>query len=331
MNIKDLVGFSKPATKLIEVIAQGVGAVSAPMLIRWTADAKAYEIKTISKAVADSRQLLTDANYREGYVSVSMAAENPVEGLPARAQGRIGFESVKKQINIESVTGYAAENLPDDAEVSPDPVDPDWISRFFNIAQDITSDQMQDLWGRILAGEVKKPGSYSLRTLALLRNLSREEAELFCRAAELNVQFGKGAFIVNPDNYEFLSKVYGLDFNSFLNLKEAGILVTDDVSYTQAEQKASEATALIFGDTVVVRKLTADSGSISLPVLKFTNTGMELLSLVPPKFDLAYAQKVCSLLKRPGVVFEYGPLKRIEADKIHHGPLSEFPNEGFPS
>ena len=36
---------------------------------------------------------------------------------------------------------------------------------FFNIAEDISSDDMQALWGRIFAGKIKQPKSHSLRTL----------------------------------------------------------------------------------------------------------------------------------------------------------------------
>ena len=58
MDIKDLAGLSEPLKKLIEVVSQGIGALSRPYLIRKTADAKAYEIKTITQAVRDNQQNL---------------------------------------------------------------------------------------------------------------------------------------------------------------------------------------------------------------------------------------------------------------------------------
>jgi hypothetical protein len=51
MQIKDLVGLSKPLTRLIEVVSQGVGAVGTPYLIKRTADARAHEIKVIGDAL----------------------------------------------------------------------------------------------------------------------------------------------------------------------------------------------------------------------------------------------------------------------------------------
>lgn len=53
MEITDLAGLSEPLKRLIEVISGGIGNVSKPYLIKKTADAKAYEIKVISDAMAE--------------------------------------------------------------------------------------------------------------------------------------------------------------------------------------------------------------------------------------------------------------------------------------
>ena len=48
IEIKDIAGLSKPLKKLIEVIAEGIGAVSRPVLTRLNANAKVYEIHTVA-------------------------------------------------------------------------------------------------------------------------------------------------------------------------------------------------------------------------------------------------------------------------------------------
>ena len=42
IKIEDVAGLSKPLTRLIEVIAQGIGNVTTPYLIRKTAEARAH-------------------------------------------------------------------------------------------------------------------------------------------------------------------------------------------------------------------------------------------------------------------------------------------------
>ena len=69
MEIKDLAGISEPLKRLIEVMAEGVGAISKPYLIKKTADAKAYEIQVISQAMAESRKLLGGTDYEDGKIN----------------------------------------------------------------------------------------------------------------------------------------------------------------------------------------------------------------------------------------------------------------------
>ena len=54
MNLSDLTGLSKPLTRLIEVVAKGTGNFSAPHLIKKNADARAYELDTMVKAIKDA-------------------------------------------------------------------------------------------------------------------------------------------------------------------------------------------------------------------------------------------------------------------------------------
>ena len=52
----DISGLGKPITKLIEVIAAGVGKVTHSYFLRKDANAKAYAIKQISQAINESQQ-----------------------------------------------------------------------------------------------------------------------------------------------------------------------------------------------------------------------------------------------------------------------------------
>ena len=82
------------------------------------------------------------------------------------------------QSNIHSVVTKAAEAL-SDKQVQDHKVDDDWSARFFADVQDVSSAQMQEIWARILAGEVETPGRTSLRTLAILKNMTQRDAAMF--------------------------------------------------------------------------------------------------------------------------------------------------------
>lgn len=106
--------------------------------------------------------------------------EETVEISVARDQAR-PFEYVEQRRlnNIKQVTGEALKALPPNTDVSDEPVDPDWYARYFDAVKDVSQEHMRKWWGRILAGEVVQPGSFSLRTLEVLRNMTTSEAKLF--------------------------------------------------------------------------------------------------------------------------------------------------------
>ena len=148
----------KPIEKLIEVISQGIGTLYKPNAIRKEAEAKAYEIEIIerakSKALAEGKEI--DADTFE------------------RIQERLIHKELKRQKSIDTVSQIAADQLKHETTVSEEPVNEDWTTRFFNIVEDISDEEMLNLWGRILAGEVKRPKTYSIRTLEFIKNLSKE-------------------------------------------------------------------------------------------------------------------------------------------------------------
>ena len=114
MEIKDLAGLSEPLKKLIEVVSQGLGALSKPYLIRKTADAKAYEIKAISDAIKDNHGNLKEIGYSEEKLSLLSLDSESIQNelaIEERTKNRIEYKEQKRQKNIENITQNAAKNL----------------------------------------------------------------------------------------------------------------------------------------------------------------------------------------------------------------------------
>lgn len=100
-------------------------------------------------------------------------------------------------INLLQCSRQAAkylEEISDDVEISQD-----FINRWRNEAKLISSDELQSIFGGILASEMNHPGNISLRTLDIVKNLSKEEAEHFLLASK-SILWGK--FIYDtPDRH----------------------------------------------------------------------------------------------------------------------------------
>jgi Protein of unknown function (DUF2806) len=332
IKIEDAFGLSKPLTRLIEVIAQGVGGVSAPYLIRKTAEARAHEIKTISdalKEVAENAKL--PVKYQAGAIEVW---QKPEDGTLALAGGsiderfasRLNYRERKRQENIEHVTSVAAGELAGETEVPNERPDEDWITRFFGAAEDVTNSQLQELWGRILAGEIKAPGSYSLRTLEFVKNIGKTEAELFQKLGKLALNWGKIAFIAVNDK-DWLTRERKIYMSEHFQLAELGAMYPTDLAMNVFSDPAQTNIGLSGDDHVLVVERDKIASKIELPIWKYTDIGRELLSLVVRPLDDAYYEMIgrwflarggratiAKIMKRTESGLRFGVIKTIEAE-----------------
>lgn len=160
--------------------------------------------------------------HKLGETTVNLTTNN----IENRAIDRLLIQEVRKQNNIEKVLQVAYNETVNEQEVSDEPVNDDWLNRFFNYAEDVSNKDMQTIWGKILAGEIKQPNSYSIRVLELLKNITKSEADIFVKISQ---------FIVSGTNGEFIFKLstdamssLGITFNEILLCTEIGILSPSD-------------------------------------------------------------------------------------------------------
>ena len=156
--------------KLLDVTCSGVGAVAGPMLARWKAQQESKAQLIAAEGYAESLQIRIEAHSRarESLTSkdLKIAGELDIENT---VKQRIQFQERKRQLNIEAVVKKAAVQLGDDVVADSEP-DHDWTARFFTEVQDVTSEDLQSLWAKVLAGEVRQVKSTSIRTLSILKN-----------------------------------------------------------------------------------------------------------------------------------------------------------------
>lgn len=219
--------FVSPCEKLISTIQGAIGKAYEPRYIRRKADAKAYEIQKIRRAMVESSDV--PITYDKGDITMDTT---DFDEFVKRAQNRLGYQELCKQANIEAVVSNAYYNLENEPPVSDAPVDSDWLIRFFNSVEDISNEQMQYLWGKILAGEIKQPNTFSMRTLNLLRNLTQKEAELFKKISPYiftcpgNDEKSFTDYFLPTSSaliYDKLSE-HDIPFPEILTLSEAGII-----------------------------------------------------------------------------------------------------------
>jgi hypothetical protein len=298
IDIKNLTGLEKPLVKLVEVCAEGVGAIARPWLI-----------KREAKALAEAQSSLVDAGLE--------LTEVQLGSLKAQVAARVEYQEAKRQKNLQAVAQEARASLP--PLVDEGPVDPDWIARFFSHAQDVSQSDMQVLWGRLLSGEVAKPGTFSLRTLDLVRNLSINEAQLFSNLSKF--VFVDGWFInpfpgepaANPDvlvggtkedDFEAFYEEHGLPAGSLKILREAGLVGLDPsdglASVTFSAAKGTVVVGLASGE-VRFSHPSLQRWDLRFDGDELTAAGREILAVTKPEKQPELLQQLTRVAVRLGL------------------------------
>ena len=273
LQVTDVLGLSEPLTKLIETVSTGMGMLYEPIHLKRRAKARAEEIKLISDAIIANSNL--PISYQHGDVGID---STDVENLMRRMQQRVLQEEITKQQNVDAIVSNAAEELSGKQQVAKEPVDADWATRFINIAKEIRSDDMQHIWGKILAGEIENPGSFSLRTLDRIRNISQNEAIAFQGIIPLLINIGSN--LVIPSNSEMLAE-YGVKFADILLLDDCGLLTSRssmlmDISVSKVNKTHIHNGMLIAFLTGYAEK----AENISSGVYVLTKAGQELYNII---------------------------------------------------
>lgn len=100
-------------------------------------------------------------------------------------------EALEGQYARERVGMYALAEALDtpDAQSSSEEPGATWTSRFMKYVSDLRDEEAFKLWGKILAGEIRKPGSFSLKTLEILHTLDSRDAKIFNKLAPYVINF----------------------------------------------------------------------------------------------------------------------------------------------
>ena len=146
------------------------------------------------------------------------------------------FEEQMKQRCQDDVVAAALEGVGDEhiRADTPDP-HPDVVRLLLDGAGYVSQDELQELWGKTLAGEVRKPGSVSRRTIAVLRTVDQHVAAIFGRFCAL------ACYIMPEQDTIIDARVlalggragdnalapYGLSYNALTRLSEHGLVVHD--------------------------------------------------------------------------------------------------------
>ena len=298
--------------KLVDYAASGVGAVAGPMLANWRAskegqarltaarfDAQVSRIEAEYRA--DSLVIIAEAQAeaRQSFDTTMVAKRGGMEITSADITQSIEFQGRKRLANASSVVDGAADEL-GDKEVPDHEPDPDWAARFFDCVQDVSSEDMQKLWSRVLAGEVESPGRTSLRTLETLRNMTKMDADLFNDMCN---------FVVGDDFVFYDDSVKGfraLSYNNLLHLQDFGLVSLGAGLRVQLDWIDDEHIVLLNRDGgLLIRSSKQPIERLAVPAIRLTSVGGQLNQFVESRLSIRYLRAFSHFLKSKGCALSY--------------------------
>lgn len=273
MDKEVIKALSKPAEKLIEEVSKWIWGLYKPRAIRKKADAEAYKIEMEANAKAKSMMIQWEAQIQ----------------IIERAKARLGNQEIIRQENIEEIAEKSLLYLPE--SVSEEPVDTDWRTRFFTKAQDISSNEMQEIWAKILAEEISTPWKTSLRTLDVLANISKNEAELFSKACKIASQ-DRRILKLDASNLE----KYWLWYWDIMVLRDAWLIHDSDnlIVKNQKIDLLGWAVITLWEQAYIVK--WSFWQELKLKQLPFTQAWIELCRWIEIKIDEKYVEEYIKFL-----------------------------------
>ena len=296
----------KLVIKLWETLTEkGIGALLSP----WQAaregrarnEVRRHEILMLAQAETEAADIRSGKKQLrpDGTLLLTSAA-----GIPPAADERIeptlAFSTAveygsraataaaaRSEINATKAILFAEEQLATDAQIPSDEnVDEDWLFAWREHAGKVSTEDLQRLWGSVLAGEVKTPGRYSIRMLDFLRMLSKVEAEMISKLSSYVIDG-----CIASGQMEYLQSK-GLSLSKLLQMQELGVVSgIESMGLTRTYKSVVESKftrALVSHSKALIVEHEDASKTLDFELYKLTSIGNQILGLGSFEPDIEY-------------------------------------------
>lgn len=339
----------KLVIKLWETLAEkGVGSLLSPWQAgregRGRNEVRRHEILMLAQAETDAvdirsgkKQLRPDGTLLlTNAMDIPRAADERIEPTLALSTAveygtrAAAAAAARSEINATKAILFAEEQLATDAQVAPDRnVDEDWLFAWRDHAGKVSTEDLQRLWGSVLAGEVKAPGRYSIRTLEFLKTLSKVEAEMISKLASYVID---GCVARGQNKY---LESNGLAFSWMLQMQELGVvsgveaLGLTTIYKSLVEDKFIRA-LVSHGKTLIVEHEDA-SKKLEFEIYMLTAIGKQLLGLGSFEPDIEYLRLIGKEFSKKGFSVKLADWREVSETEGQYFNAQEITNDAPPA
>jgi hypothetical protein len=302
-------------TDIFEAIEAGVSGLPAPIRKNFMKVAAQFFTAAIEiRAASKGRIKLI------GTSSNQLAEQLKVDPEYIKAVAhKFTQKVVREQINLDKTTAAAYEDL----KTSPSSTEPvadiseDFLNAFEREASQMSSEQMQRLFGKILAREIRRPSAFSIRTVKLVAQLDNSAAAGFRRLCSLVSSLQSPPHIVDARVVSLGANAssnglqqYGLSFDQLNVLQEYGLIISDYNSYMNFGLSFLQDNRIVCPLTyqkqhygLVPKTTIAAPTEFRVHGVALSRTGKELLNVTEVEPDQAYTTALVKFFDSQGYLF----------------------------
>lgn len=261
----------------------------------WRASQKAEAMRILAQSEADQLRIVSkgQSDAIENLLETTSKNDRTVEVGTTIGNHSITAQGKKRFGNIQKILFGAARKL-ENVEINDHQPDPDWNAQYSQHAQDVSSEELQDWWSRILAGEIQNPGQTSLRALDTLKNMSPYDAITF---NELSDYVISGSFLFSSDGFASNQFQPGTTINHAVirHMQECG-LVFGSSDQLPLNQGTTLNIYSYHSDHISVEQGAGAHHKLLIPVILLTTAGQELYKITDPKTQMPYLKNFALFL-----------------------------------
>jgi hypothetical protein len=275
---------------------------------------------------AEIRKILTSA--------FSSSISDPTEAarIATLLATVLGDQELKQEKRVE-LLDFTIDRLSNqDSHGVGDPesiIADEFLNHFWATADTISQDRMREVFARILAREIRAPGSFSASTLNMLATLHPQIAMKFSLLCAMTFEFNGLVFVIvampHADGPNTIAHTlgtsrkigeqltdFGLAREDLLDLRSAGLIRSLPEEEYPDLSAFFEASTVVFAGAMATfevgpaaRERAGLAIVSSTNVISFTRAGAELRSILQLRPDPPYTEALKALMLGAGVRFAY--------------------------
>lgn len=288
------------------LVEKGIGGLITPFYTPWREKKlalgrvevdKAYRIAT-AKAEQEIAQITSSETMLLGHSEITSGesrSELPIKDIVLNNDMK---RLIREEINVAKAINYANGRLiEDESELPKEEISQDWLNTWRDNVSKVSDEEVQSLWGNVLAQEFLEPGRYSLRLLAFLKTMAKSDALLIEKVAPFISKIGlihkRGDIEATSEKGNNLLTTFDILESELYYLEEIGIISGISVlgNFCELanvnEEKNGFLSFIGINSEMVIAISSEDSNkSITYDFYNVTKVGREIFSLI--NFEVNY-------------------------------------------